>query len=44
MSNSNENDVENRSKRYDINRPRARHGPQYTKCKVCLSIMYGYMY
>ena len=27
------------SHRYDINRPRSRHGHKYTKYKMCLSIM-----
>ena len=31
--------MKNRSQRYDINRPRPAHGPKYTKCKMCLSIM-----
>ena len=31
--------MENRSHRYDINRPRPRHRHKYTKYKVCLSIM-----
>ena len=34
MSNDNENEAE-----YDISRPRPRHGPKYTKYKICLSIM-----
>ena len=25
--------------RYDINRPRSRHGDKYSKYKICLSIM-----
>ena len=28
-----------RSQRYDINRPRLRHGPKYTKYKMCLIMM-----
>ena len=41
MINDNENEVEheNRSSRYDINRPRRRHGHIYTKYKICLDIM-----
>ena len=41
MINSNENEAEmkNRSQRYDVNRPRPKHGPKYTKYKICLSIM-----
>ena len=31
--------MKNRSQRYDRNRPRSRHGPKYTKYKMCLSIM-----
>ena len=31
--------MENRSQRYNINRPRPRHGPTYTKYKLCLSIL-----
>ena len=31
--------IENRSRRYDINRPRSRLGHKYTECKMCLSIM-----
>ena len=31
--------MEHRSPRYNINRPRPRHGPKYTKYKMCLSIM-----
>ena len=27
------------SQKYNINRPRPRHVPKYTKCKMCLSIM-----
>ena len=30
--------MKNRSSRYDINRPRRRHGPKYTKHKTCLDI------
>ena len=29
----------NRPQRYDINRPRTRHGPKCTKYRLCLSIM-----
>ena len=31
--------MKNRSKRYDINRPRPRHGPEFTIYKMYLSIM-----
>ena len=31
--------MNNRSLRYDINRTRSRHGYEYTKCKMCLSMM-----
>ena len=31
--------MKNRSSRYDINRPRQRHGHKYTKYKICLDIM-----
>ena len=31
--------MKNRLHRYDINRPRPRHGNKYTKYKMCLSIM-----
>ena len=31
--------MENGSHRYDINRPRPRHGRKYTKYKMCLGIM-----
>ena len=31
--------IKNRSQRYDINRPKLRHGPKYTKHKMCLSMM-----
>ena len=30
--------MKNRSHRYDINRPRPRHGHKYTKQKMCLGI------
>ena len=30
--------IKNRSQRYDINRPRSRHGHKYAKYKICLSI------
>ena len=41
MINDNENKaaINNRSHRYDMNRPRPRHGHKYTKYKMCLSIM-----
>ena len=29
--------MKNRSHRYDINRPRSRHGRKYSKCKKCFS-------
>ena len=31
--------IKNRSHRYDINRPRLRHGHRYIKYKMCLSIV-----
>ena len=31
--------MKNRSHRYDIIRPRPRHGHRYTKYEICLSIM-----
>ena len=31
--------MKNRSHRYDINRPRPRHGDKYGKYKMCFSIM-----
>ena len=31
--------MKNKSYRYDINRPRPRHGDKYTKCKMCLNTM-----
>ena len=31
--------IKNRSQRYDINRPRSRHGHKYTEYKMCLHIM-----
>ena len=31
--------MKNRQHRYDINKPRSRHEPKYTKYKMCLSIM-----
>ena len=37
--NKNELKMDNRSHKYDINRPRPRHGYKHTKCKMCLSIM-----
>ena len=30
--------MQNRSHKYDINRPKPRHGHKYTKYKICLSI------
>ena len=36
--NENEDKYENRSHRYDINRPRFRHGHKYSKSKKCLSM------
>ena len=30
--------MKNRSQRYDINKPKPRHGPKYTKFKMCLSL------
>ena len=35
--------MKRRSHRYDINRPRPRHGYEYTKYKICLSIMMACM-
>ena len=29
----------NTSHKYDISRPKPRHGQEYTKCKMCLNIM-----
>ena len=31
--------IKSRSQKYDINRPRSRHGHNYIKYKICLSIM-----
>ena len=31
--------MKSRSSRYDINRPRRRHGHKYTKYKICLDTM-----
>ena len=31
--------IKNRSRRYDINRPWARHGHKYTKNKKCLRMI-----
>ena len=31
--------MKNRSHRYDVNRPRPRHGHKYTKDEICLSIL-----
>ena len=42
MSNDNENEaakMKSRSQRYDISRPRPRHGQKNTKYKMCLNIM-----
>ena len=39
MINDNENEAENKSHRYDINRSRPRHGHKYIKFKMCLGIM-----
>ena len=41
MINGNENETENEKihHKYDINRPRPRHGPRYTKCKMCVNIV-----
>ena len=34
--------MENRSQRYNISRPRSRHGPTYTKYKyMCVNIIMG---
>ena len=35
--------MKRRSHRNDINRPRPRHGHEYTKYKICLSIMMACM-
>ena len=32
-------EIKNRSQKYDINRPTSRHGHNYTKYKMCLSVM-----
>ena len=37
--NKNEDENEKRPYRYDINRPRSRHGYKYGKYKKCLSMM-----
>ena len=42
--NENKSENENRSHRYDINRPRYRHGQKYIKYKMCLSIVYDDAY
>ena len=34
--------IKNRSQRYDMNRPRLRHGQKHTKQKLCLSNNNGY--
>ena len=31
--------MKSKSKRYDLNRPRPRHGHRYTKYKMCVNIM-----
>ena len=31
--------MKNRSQRYEMNRPRPRHGHKYTKYKLCLGTM-----
>ena len=31
--------MKNRPQKYDINRPKARHGHKYTKDKMCISLM-----
>ena len=31
-------EMKNRSQIYNMNRPRPRHGPKYTKYKMCFSI------
>ena len=31
--------MKNKSHRYDINRPRPKHGHKYTKYKMCFSVM-----
>ena len=31
--------IQNRSQRYDINRPWSRHGHRYSKYKKCLTMM-----
>ena len=31
--------MKNRSQKYDLNRPRSRHGHRYTTCKMPLSTM-----
>ena len=31
--------MKNRSQRYDLSRPRFRHGHKYNKYKMCLNIM-----
>ena len=35
--------MKNRTQKYNINRSRPRHGPKYTKYKMCLSIMVIYI-
>ena len=37
--NLNENKNEKQSHRYDINRPKSRHGHRYSKQKKCLSMI-----
>ena len=39
IHNENEGENENRSHRYDINRPRSRHGDKCNKYKKCLILM-----
>ena len=36
--------IKNRSHRYDINRPRARHGCKYIKYNIFISMMMYFMY
>ena len=35
--------MKNKSQLYDINRPRPRHGPKYTKYKMFVSIIVTYI-
>ena len=41
MINNGENEAEkeNLLHKYDIKRPRPKHGHKYTKCKMCLNVM-----